>query len=185
MGVELEYKFTAQPDTLKRIAEAFGPFREIKMQTTYFDTPSRSLARRNCTLRLRMENDVCICTLKTPLPNGSRAEWECEAATIEEGLAKLPQAAALVDGPLEAVCGARFTRLACNTPSAELALDRGVLLGGGKELPLCEVEVEHKQGEESESLAFAQVLARQFGLQEEHRSKFARASALAKGEYHG
>lgn len=180
MGVELEYKFAATPELLQKIAGAFGPFRTIHMQTTYYDTPSRSFSRARCTFRLRRENDACICTLKLPLPDGSRAEFECQADTIEAGLAQLPQAQALADGPLEAVCGARFTRLACDTGSAELALDRGVLLGGGKEIPLCEVEAEHKRGDPAETLALAQLIMGRFGLLPEPRSKFARAMALAE-----
>ncbi len=185
MAIELEYKFAADPQTLHQIAEAFGPFRRIQMQTSYYDTPSRSFSRARCTFRLRRENAVCICTLKTPLPDGSRQEWECEAQSIQEGLEKLPQAAALADGPLETVCGARFTRLACDVGTAELALDQGVLIGGGREIPFWEVEAEHKRGDPAETLAFAQALAEKFGLAAEHKSKFARAMALAEGEKNG
>ncbi len=181
MGVELEYKFAATESQQEALRAEFGPFRRIEMQTTYYDTPSRSFSRARCTLRLRKENEVCVCTFKAPLPDGSRAEFECEASCIEEGLSKLPQAQKLADGPLVPVCGARFTRLCCNVDSAELALDRGVLLGGGKELPLCEVEVEHKAGLPAETLAIAWHLAGRFGLQPEPKSKFARAMALAEG----
>ncbi len=180
MAVELEYKFAAEPETLRRLAEAYGPFREIRMETSYYDTPSRSFSRARCTFRLRRENAVCICTLKLPLPDGSREEYECEAQSIQEGLAKLPQAAALADGPLEEVCSARFTRLARDVGTAELALDQGVLIGGGREVPLCEVEAEHKQGDPAETLAFARQLAERFGLTPEPKSKFARAMALAE-----
>ncbi len=189
MAIELEYKFSATPEILKRIAADFAGFRQIQMRTTYYDTASRAISSGRATLRLRQENDVSVCTLKTPLPDGSRAEWECAAATIEEGISKIPQAAQLVDGELVVACGARFTRLAALIATAdgtaELALDEGVLLGGGKELPLCEVEVEHKSGSPEAALALAQEIAARYGLQEEKRSKFARASRLAEGESHG
>ena len=64
----------------------------------------------------------------------------------------------------------------------ELALDRGVLLGGGKEIPLCEVEVELKSGAPEDAVAFAETMAKDFGLRPEHKSKFRRALALSKGE---
>ena len=67
----------------------------------------------------------------------------------------------------------------------ELALDQGCLMGGGKEIPLCEVEVELKSGDEAGAVAFARQLARDYGLQPEENSKFRRALALAKGENHG
>ena len=66
--------------------------------------------------------------------------------------------------------------------TVELALDRGILLGGGKELPLCEVEVELKSGSEDAAVDFAMALRREFGLQPEKKSKFRRALALARGE---
>ena len=61
----------------------------------------------------------------------------------------------------------------------ELALDRGVLLGGNQEEPLCEVEVELKSGPEAAAVAFAALLADKFGLIPEEKSKFRRALALA------
>ena len=84
------------------------------------------------------------------------------------------------------VCGARFTRtafqLALGNTRLELALDRGVLLGGGKELPLYEVEAELKAGEASDVDRFGAYLQAAFGLEPEARSKFARARKLAEGE---
>ncbi len=189
MGRELEYKYAATPQKLESIAAQYGPFRQLEMCTTYYDTPSRSLSARHCTLRLRQENGVCICTLKMPLPDGSRAEFECNADTIEEGIAAIPQAAALIDGPVEPVCGARFTRLAAlvNTGdgTAELALDRGVLLGGGREAPLCELELEHKTGNDIATMVMGHSLSMEFDLPMEQKSKFARAMALSEGGSHG
>ena len=84
------------------------------------------------------------------------------------------------------VCGARFTRRCCivelGDAVVELALDRGVLLGGGREIPLCEVEAELKAGSRDAVIRFAANLAEQYGLQPERYSKFRRASALAEGE---
>ena len=93
---------------------------------------------------------------------------------------------ALAQQPLIALCGAKFTRFAAELPTAdgtaELALDAGVLLGGGKELPLCEVEIELKTGSDAAAQALADTIAAEYGLIPERASKFRRASALAKGE---
>ena len=62
----------------------------------------------------------------------------------------------------------------------ELALDQGILLGGGKEVPLCELEVEHKEGNRASMEAFAAELAGIYNLQPERKSKFARALALCE-----
>ena len=87
---------------------------------------------------------------------------------------------------LQTVCGARFTRHSCTIDLGdalvELALDQGVLLGGNREIPLCEVEAELKAGSRKAVVQFAAALAARFGMQPEPHSKFRRASALAEGE---
>ena len=66
--------------------------------------------------------------------------------------------------------------------SAELALDRGVLLGGNREQALCEVEVELKSGTDAAAIVLAQALAARYDLKSESKSKFRRAMNLAAGE---
>ena len=126
------------------------------------------------------------------MPNGARGEWECESEDLMQAFSVLcelglPESVAhLAKEGLVPVCGARFTRHACSlrldNATAELALDRGVLLGGGKELPLCEVEVELKDGSREAVTAFAAALAENHGLVTEHKSKFRRAMSLVEGE---
>lgn len=192
MGREYELKYAATPAVLAALAAKFGPGREIRMETTYFDTPHRTLSARHMTLRLRRENEEVICTLKTPLADGSRGEWECPADDIQSGIAKLLALGAPVelktltaDG-VTPVCSARFTRLACDVSTAdglaELALDSGWLCGGTQEIPLCEVELELKSGSEAALQALAEDLVRTYILKPEPRSKFSRAIALAQGE---
>ena len=80
-------------------------------------------------------------------------------------------------------CGARFTRqaalLTAGEGQIELALDEGVLIGGGKELPFAEVEVELKRGTDADAVAFARSIAARFCLEEEPKSKLRRALDLA------
>jgi triphosphatase len=192
MGREFELKFRATEAQQQALQNAFENFVTIRMETTYFDTPAGDLSGRHVTLRLRKENDTCICTLKTPLPDGSRGEWECQAEDISRGLETLLTLGApeslcrLALTGVQPVCGARFTRLAARVPTvdgfAELALDKGSLLGGGRTIPLCEVEVEHKEGSDEATLALAKLLVNRYGLEAEGRSKFRRAMDLAKGE---
>ena len=72
MGREFELKYRATEEILKAVEEKFGEFTPISMETTYFDTPDQTLAARHITLRRRMENGVSVCTVKTPLADGSR-----------------------------------------------------------------------------------------------------------------
>lgn len=192
MGREFELKYAATPAAQQAIREQFGELRTIRMETTYFDTPDGALSARHVTLRLRKENADCICTMKTPLSDGSRGEWECRASDILGGIETLRSLGApgqlcdLAKGGVVAVCGARFTRLAADIPTAdgmaELAIDSGILLGGGREIPLCEVEIEHKSGSDQATLELAAIIATRFGLAQEKKSKFRRALDLAKGE---
>ena len=174
MGREFELKYAATLEAQAAILDRFGPFRKIEMQTTYFDTPNGALSAQKITLRLRKENSVTICTLKTPCPDGSRGEWECETDEIFNGIRQLvhlgaPQEfLALANSQLMAICGARFERFATEISTsdgtAELAVDRGVLLGGGQEAPLCEVEIELKTGSDSATEALAHRIAADFDL---------------------
>ena len=193
MGREFELKYWATPEQLQLLrAELALDWQSISMETVYYDTPAGDVSRRKWTLRRRYENGLSVCTLKTPLPDGSRGEWECHAADIGDGIRALiamgaPKIlAGLTINGVFPNCGARFTRLAAQIPTAdgmaELALDSGVLLGGGKEMPLCEVEIELKSGSETSAVALAQHLAAQYDLKEEPKSKFRRAMELAQGE---
>lgn len=192
MGREFELKFTAEPGILPQIRAAFpGAWQEISMETAYYDTPEGLLGQRRWTLRRRYENGASVCTVKTPCADGGRGEWETERDRIEDAIPELcklgcpEELLSLTEGGLIHICGAKFTRHALTVEQGgctlEIALDEGLLLGGGKELPLCEVEVELKSGTDADALAFAQILARRFGLRSEPKSKYLRALELASG----
>ena len=190
MGREFELKFAATPEKLALLRAAKGNWTEIQMETTYFDTAVHFLAAQNCTLRCRMENGAPVCTLKTPTEDSlGRAEWEAMEPWSAKIVGFLFAAAGLPPIPfdqLQPVCGARFTRLAqaveLDDCTVEIALDEGVLLGGGRQIPLCEVEVEVKSGSEAAAMVWAKNFAADFDLQPERKSKFKRAWQLSKGE---
>lgn len=191
MGSEYERKYRADKERLDSLFTTFpARWQTIAMETTYYDTPSHSLSQRRWTLRRRMENSVSVCTLKTPGAGMARGEWEVECGSVEasvEELCKLgaPQElAVLCKEGLIVSCGAKFTRRAGTVTLSdcvmEIALDQGILLGGGKEMPLCELEVEFKEGCRESMERFAAELAGIYGLQPEEKSKFARALALCE-----
>ena len=189
MGRELELKFTATPAILEAISCDGENWTTISMATTYFDTDDGALAKKKYTLRQRLENGISVCTMKTPAAGFGRGEWSLEASWSEETVKALLAAAGekyIPFSKLHPICGARFTRLAKTVEfsqcTVEIALDQGILSGGGQEIPLCEVEVEYKSGDEDAAIAWAQNFALQFGLQPEQYSKFYRARSLAKGE---
>ena len=185
MGRELELKYRASQEQMAAIRRHYTGFHQITMETTYFDTPERIMSARRETLRRRFENGTAIYALKTHLSAGSHGEWETEAASLEDameilrsfGAPNLPETELLVP-----ICGAAFTRscllLEVEGGKVELALDEGILTGSGKELPLREVELELKEGEDSALLNFGPKFAAEYGLTVEPLSKFARAKSL-------
>lgn len=191
MGVEYEWKFRADPQVQEQLLNDMPcRWERIAMETTYYDTARNDLSRLHYTLRRRKENNKSVCTLKVPAPDGGRGEWELEEESIEAAIPELCKLSDLEELlPLTAdgvtpVCGARFDRMACTIDIGEavveLALDHGILMGGGREIPLCEIEVELKSGILAAAEAFAGKLAAVYGLQPEAKSKFRRAIELAK-----
>ena len=189
MGYEFEMKYASTREQQERITAALGQdFEVFDMQTTYYDTPAAELSALRWTLRRRYENGSPVCTLKTPAGKLGRGEWDCAAETVEEAIPELTQLsgsaelAQLAGHGLVPICGARFTRKAytvfCGETLVEVAVDSGILFGGGQELPLCEVEVELKQGSREDAARYAAKLAEEFGLTPEPKSKFRRALDL-------
>ena len=192
MGREFELKFAATKADHEALRSRFRNLSPISMETTYYDTPDGALSSRHITLRWRMENAVSVCTVKTPISEHGRGEWELECDDIYAAIPQLcklgatEELLALTCGGIVPVCGAKFTRkaklLKLERCTVEIALDQGALLGGDRELPIREVEVELKDGGEEAAVAFAAELAKEYGLTPENRSKFRRAQLLARGE---
>ncbi len=189
MGKEFELKYAATAADLEILKAKYPQLHPIRMETTYYDDPQGALSRMHWTLRRRMENQHCICSLKTPAGGLLRGEWEIECDDIQQAIPELialgapASLSALTADGLIHVCGARFTRLAglieTGNSTIELALDAGAFLGGGKEEPFTEVEVELKSGSEQDALDFGAALAQELKLSPEFRSKVGRARALA------
>lgn len=191
MPTEFELKYRCTPEDLNRIQAVYpGGCRKTAMATTYYDTPSGALSHRHWTLRYRREEERHVCTLKTPAPGGARGEWELDCPDIWAAIPALSAAsgntelAELAKEGLVEVCGASFQRLARQIEepdfTAELAMDRGVLTGGGKERAFAEVELELKSGSREALIQYAARFARKFRLEMEPKSKFARARALVQ-----
>lgn len=189
MGTEFELKYVAEETAFAGLKLESDNWQSYQMATTYYDTPDARLAKLRWTLRRRFENGVSVCTLKTPAGGHGRNEFELECDNILSAIPRLceagapPELLAYTAGGIVEVCAARFDRLAGKVlvegTEVELALDKGVLLGGGKELPFVEVEIELKSGEQETAVAYAQFLAEKFGLRPEPRSKYRRALTLA------
>ena len=189
MGIEFELKYAAEESAFEGLKLESHHWTAYQMETTYSDTPAAALGKLHWTLRRRFENGVSVCTLKTPAGGQGRNEFELEWDDIHTAIPRLLELGApqeletLTAGGIQEVCAARFQRLAgqvdLDGTRVELALDKGVLLGGGKTLPFVEVEVELKSGSETAAVAYAKALAEKFSLRPESKSKYKRALMLA------
>ena len=157
---EYEFKFRASHDAMTSLCvSSFPRYREVQMETTYYDTPSGALSGRRYTLRKRKENDKYICTLKTPAPEAKEAwnaevtaftsikgainaltgsvrnEWEVECDRIESAIPLLieqgapMELAGLAAEGLTPICGAKFTRLIEDIHLAEADLEMAMDFG--------------------------------------------------------
>lgn len=189
MGLEFELKYRATPEQLRAVGADFpGDYAVKQMTTAYFDTPAGELSRRHWTLRCRQENEIFVCTLKIPADGGARGEWETECAEIHRAIPVLAQQAGLpelLELTAEGVvhtCGAKFIRrcrtLTVGQTTVELALDQGELTGGSRTAPLAELELELLRGSREDVLRLGKLLECSYGLEQEPKSKYARARAL-------
>lgn len=198
--MEIELKYACPDETVcKLILESdmvqmrqLEAVRQLSMRTRYYDTPQGDLCSRHWTLRLRWENGSCVACCKTGgARNGalsSHGEWECPAEKLSGAVQTLvtmgaPEQLLQIAEHVHECCGAEFLRQSVdlqleNGTIAELSCDTGVLLGMSDWQPLCEIELELRQGAVEPMLAFGAELAGRYALTAEPRSKLARALTL-------
>ncbi len=179
-----------------------------RLRASYFDTPERHLARAGYALRLRLEGDTWVQTLKGAAPDGmTRLEHNVPVEDAAAASVPVLDLARHADHPAGQGLMALLERLgqptllalfrtdierlsrAFATPygEVELALDQGALLAGEfpheRRTPVAELEIELKQGDPRAVLEVAREWAiGQFGLTLELRTKALRGDLLARGE---
>lgn len=180
----------------KAAALSGAPRRKGRFVAYYFDTPDRSLAKRQLGLRLRRAGSHWRATLKAGNASAAglhdRPEWEYPAAGprldlsrfARTPLADLPMAETLHER-LETVLVTEFDRTTWQVePSPgcrlEVALDRGHIFAGGRAARLEEVEIELLEGPASAAFDLAEALAAEFAMRPEPASKLARGLELAE-----
>ncbi|MEQ9146216.1 MAG: CYTH and CHAD domain-containing protein [Parvibaculaceae bacterium] len=206
MGHELELKLSldeAEMDRLPacgRLAQAdFGTGEPRKLKATYFDNEANALRRRGVMLRLRNEDGRLIQTLKGKKAFGSlaagRAEYETRVARNRKtpDLNRLPgdlkeRLTRLLDGSrIEAKFETDVDRTigllqTDQGDRIELALDRGVIRAGRREVGISELELELKKGNPASLYRLALELVETVPMRIGVRSKGERGYALANAK---
>ncbi len=196
--MEREYKWSiaseAQFHTIvssDTVAPLVQSHETISMEATYYDTFDKQIEKAHGGLRLRRENNESIACLKLAPKleyNGalkSREEYECYAPDIRSGILNLPSFGApqdfcdaILKADLMELGRTDFLREAYTIRYAgctcELAFDTGHISRRGRSAPICEIELEHKDGSTKDFHALAQLLQSTFALEPECRSKLMR-----------
>jgi len=174
MASEIELKLEVPPDRLRALARApwlkrmaETPVKQKKLVSVYFDTGSRALREAGLSLRVRRTGNRHIQTVKgSPAGSYRRLEWERE---IEGAMPDRGQARHTALKPFTGKKAWRRLRPVFETDIArtvipvqsgeshiEVVLDRGKVKSGKDTLPVCEVELELKDGRAADLRSLAQ-----------------------------
>ena len=186
MAIEREIKLALPRDQVQAAlrlfeARAGAPGRAVRLENIYFDTPSLTLARAKSALRLRRAPEGWLQTFKTVgvAPSGlhERHEWEMPVAGASLEIERLVQACdesgvstALTQAAAALIPLFRtdFTRtlwtLEVDGAQVEAAVDQGEITadvnGTLRRAPICEIELELKDGDEAALRTLAETLTK-------------------------
>lgn len=196
MPVEIELKLSIAPRdvaALRRhpLLQSVKPVRR-KLYGIYFDTPGFDLFKRRSAFRLRREGYHWVQTVKLDRASvgglSMRPEYEVQVTGNQPDFEVLPpEARAALGADIEADLVPRFvtdfqrTTWHLEPPEGcvEVALDVGHVRAGERDLPVAEVELELKSGDDALLFAVAQRLLDAAPLLPEFRSKALRGYELA------
>jgi len=173
------------------------PFVDIRMQSSYFDTPRGDLQRQKWALRLRLENDTPVVTLKTPGQAAAgdnlfvRNEWQVGYASVEDAIEPLIELGApeklreFAENGFSELFQVHFTRRSAilylpDGVRIDMGVDSGEVSAGQKTEPLLELELELLFGGEAAIASLAQYLMGKYALEKEFISKYERALRLIR-----
>lgn len=204
MNDEIELKLSLAPEHLGRLRRnpllrslAQGRSKRQELVSTYFDTPDFKLKSRGQALRIRKIGARRVQTLKARM-NGaltdstvahSHREFETEVEGEQPRLDLIDDEAlrAELEQPqlrdaLTPVFTTDIDRRALNLHLAdsdiELAIDYGVIRANGRNLPICEAELELKSGRPSRLYELALLLSDKIPFRIEPQTKAARGYGL-------
>lgn len=201
-GTEVELKFRLDPARRAAVERVLGTrtAERVRLRARYFDTPDARLATARLALRLRLEGDRWVQTLKgqgdgmlqrledeVPLPGAAGDLPPPLDPARHDGTAAgraLQQALAGAEPP-RLVYGTDIERLRRVLRHAgariEVALDVGTLLAGDARAPVCELEFELLGGPPQALLDLAARWVGRFGLVLDVTTKAERGQRLASG----
>jgi inorganic triphosphatase YgiF len=201
MTNEIEFKLTiASADTAKFATQPLLHSATIKQHlrliSVYYDTPKLALMQQRAALRVRQAGNRWIQTIKIGggAINGlhSRPEWEVELTNQQ------PQPELFTDPLVTQLLTPELTQqltpifqtdfwrntwlINFHGAQIEIALDQGKVISLAQETPICEVELELKQGEAQQLIELAQLLGQHTPLTPDSISKAQRGYKLYQNQ---
>src|SRR6516165_7790588 len=166
----------------------------VNLVSVYFDTNKLQLRQKGLSLRLRRIGRHHVQTIKQE-NNGNaalfaRGEWEHDvpAKQLDLNAARDTALAPLLNKKLRRALKPVFKThvrrkvFQIRSGQSELSIDKGKVEAGRKSSPLCEVELELKQGQAADLFKLAKVLAHEVPVQLAVKSKADRGYALLTAE---
>ena len=165
--IELKLELTPEAADALEASQLFaGEAQVSQLCSTYFDTSEQCVSKEGFSLRIRNSGRTKIETVKA---NGgtaaglfARPEWEREVTSDTPHLDdSTPLRALLGDkaDQLTAIFTVDVTRRTWTVTEGgseiEIVLDRGKIVAGERETPICELELEQKSGEPADLFALA------------------------------
>lgn len=201
MTIEIELKFITTPDAAGKLNDVMArwPHQHSAGQTlsnTYYETDEGQLRGWDMGLRIRGIDDRYEMTLKTAGQTigglHQRPEYNIALQKPQLDILQFPAEIwpagtnlVALQERLKPLFTTHFVREKWNVTyqesEIEVAFDRGEVSAEALSEPLTEIELELKQGQRSDLLAFATELSKVGGLRLGSLSKAARGYALAKG----
>jgi triphosphatase len=188
---ELELKFQLGPGAVEALRTERFPLENStvsQLHAVYFDTPGHALREGGFSLRVRRKDETYIQTLKHRAAGGlfERDEWEHGVPGPDldvAALADTPAQAAIGDAslaPAFTVEVERRTHLwTKGRARVEVSFDTGLIVAGGRQEPIAEMELELLAGPPSTLFALARELQAMAALTLSFESKAERGYRLA------
>lgn len=203
MATEIELKLLINPADIPKLrrhpllkAHAAGRTNTRHLLSIYYDTPDLNLRQQRVALRVRRVGARWIQTVKgggeVRAGLHQRGEWEDEVAHERPDLTKISSplllklfSSASVRDRLQAIFITEFKRTTWllqweDGDEVELALDQGAVKSGDKTSPVCEIELELKQGNPARLFLAALELQQAIPLRLENVSKADRGYRLSQ-----
>ncbi len=178
---EIELKLEISTNDVDKLLASnlfVDPKATIEQRSIYFDTEDHRLFGAGFTLRIRRSGEVRVQTVKATGANASlfaRDEWE---TTVETDSPVLDHTSPLLNefgslalnlSPLfEVSVKRRIWNMVENGSMIEVAVDQGLVVEGGRQAPICEVELELKDGDPKDLFLLARkaeaVVPMKFGV---------------------